>query len=193
MPRSSRVRGRLAQPRPRRLQGNAAGCGADNAREPAPARRWCRRVRRLRRTRRRAPPGPCTRRCRAAPGARRDRRAPRRRGVRRLPARRGAARRRGGCSPSPCHARSTSARGAAASAAGVGHRAMKASYIGITRATCVCCNMISLTSTAYASSTSRHGRSRRCASYQSSTAWTLNATVVKTASARRTPCPRSRS
>src|ERR671939_257831 len=59
---------------------------------------------------------------------------------------------------------------AAASASAVGHRSSHARYRGTTRATCVCWSMTSLTRMAYGSRVARHGRSRRTAAYQRSSA-----------------------
>jgi hypothetical protein len=59
---------------------------------------------------------------------------------------------------------------AAARAGGVGHRASQAACAGSTRATGVCCSMISLTSTDHGDASGRRqGRSRACAAYQRST------------------------
>src|SRR6188472_399099 len=54
----------------------------------------------------------------------------------------------------------TSRSSAAASAAKLGYRSSHSSYFGRTRSTCVCCSMISETSTRYGSRVRRHGRSR---------------------------------
>ena len=52
---------------------------------------------------------------------------------------------------------------AAASASTVGHRSSHACQRGITRSTCVCCSITSLTRIAYGSVVSRHGRGARFA------------------------------
>lgn len=59
-----------------------------------------------------------------------------------------------------------------ASAVGVGHRAIHASYTGFTRATGVCCNMISLTRIGQAPTpASRHGSFLARSAYHVSTGW----------------------
>ncbi len=66
--------------------------------------------------------------------------------------------------------RTASPGASAASAAGVGQRSSQAAYAGRTRATCVCCSMTSLTSTAHGSTPGRRqGRSRAAPAYQSET------------------------
>ncbi len=55
---------------------------------------------------------------------------------------------------------STASSGAEASAITVGKRSIQRCQYGITVATRVCCNMISLTQMAYGSRALRHGRSR---------------------------------
>ena len=63
--------------------------------------------------------------------------------------------------PSLPHCLIASPAGSAARAAGVGHRASQLRYAGTTRATGVCCSMISLTSTDQGVVPGpRHGRSR---------------------------------
>ena len=72
--------------------------------------------------------------------------------------------------PSLPHCLIASPAGSAASAAGVGHRAIQERYSGSTRATGVCCSMISLTSTAQGVAPgARQGRSRALRAYQAST------------------------
>ena len=62
--------------------------------------------------------------------------------------------------PRPDHKRNASPNEACANAPGVGKASRKASYFGMTRATDVCCNITSLTSTRHGSFVRRHGRSR---------------------------------
>ena len=134
-----------------------------SAAPPPPGRRpgrcWCRRPPRRVRTRTPSPPGPCTGRCRAA---RAGRRGPREAAA----ARQLVGRSHAGCGPgagtrAPAIRGRTSPSGAAAQASGVGNRSRNACQRGITRATCVCWSMTSLTRTAHGSRVPRQGRSRR--------------------------------
>src|SRR5437867_8997078 len=76
----------------------------------------------------------------------------------------------------------TSAVDAAANASTVGQRSSQACQRGMTRSTCVCCDITSLTRIAYGSRVLRHGRSRPCwanqASSRSSTARTYRVGII---------------
>src|SRR5581483_11589485 len=68
---------------------------------------------------------------------------------------------------------------AAAVADGVGHRRTQSRQIGSTRDTGVCCNMNSLTRICHGVTPgSRHGRSRRVRSYQSSSSLGVRESVM---------------